>query len=249
VADETPSTARMIDFWLGGAHHLPVDVAAARAFEGLFGDAATEFRALRAFLGRAVADLEGRGIAQFLVVGAGIPTQGNVHEVAPQARVLYTDIDPAVVGIGQEVLASNPRAAYTTGDASDLGSIDTAVLRDTLPGFDTSPVGIVFLGLAAFLDDDLLASTLGKLHGATVPGSVLAFDFDSDRLSRHPEALAFMGPQFHMRTPEQFRPLLGPWTPSEAGIRPVATWPDAAEPADDDTDRAIPAFYGGIALH
>ncbi|MFI7433776.1 hypothetical protein [Micromonospora haikouensis] len=29
-----PSTARMIDSWLGGEHHLPVDVAAARAFEG-----------------------------------------------------------------------------------------------------------------------------------------------------------------------------------------------------------------------
>jgi hypothetical protein len=62
--DVAPSTARMIDFWLGGTHHLPVDVAAARAFEGLHGDAASEFRALRAFLARAVGDLESRGITQ-----------------------------------------------------------------------------------------------------------------------------------------------------------------------------------------
>jgi hypothetical protein len=242
--DVAPSTARMIDFWLGGTHHLEVDVAAARAFEGLFGDAAAEFRALRAFLGRAVADLEARGIAQFLVVGAGIPTQGNVHEVAPQARVLYTDLDPVTVGIGQEVLAGNPRAGYTAGDATDLATIDTPVLRETLPGWDTSPVGVVFLGLAAFLPDDALAGTLEKLHAATVPGSVLAFDFDSDLLAGHPAALEFMGPQFHMRTPEQFAPLLGPWQVTDAGIQPVGTWPGPAS-----GDGTTPAFYGGVALH
>jgi hypothetical protein len=234
----------MIDFWLGGTHHLPVDVAAARAFESLYGDAAGEFRALRAFLARVVADLEDRGITQFLVVGAGIPTQGNVHEVAPTARVLYTDIDPVTVELGQQILAGNPRAAYTGGDATDVSTIDTAVLRDVLPGWGQSPTGVVFLGLAAFLDDGVLAATLGNLHAATVPGSALAFDFDSDALAAYPEALAFMGPAFQMRRPEDFAPLLGPWRLTDAGIAPVATWPDAAA-----AGAPAAAFYGGVALH
>ena len=102
----------MIDFWLGGTHHLPVDIAAARAFEALYRDAAGEFRALRAFLARAVGDLEGRGITQFLVVGAGVPTQGNVHEVVPAARVLHTDVDPVTVGLGEQILAGNPRGLH-----------------------------------------------------------------------------------------------------------------------------------------
>ncbi|QOC91828.1 SAM-dependent methyltransferase [Micromonospora craniellae] len=32
VEPDQPSTARMIDFWLGGEHHYPVDVAAAHTF-------------------------------------------------------------------------------------------------------------------------------------------------------------------------------------------------------------------------
>jgi O-methyltransferase involved in polyketide biosynthesis len=244
TAEPAPSTARMIDFWLGGTHHLPVDVAAARAFESLYGDAASEFRALRAFLARAVADLEGRGLAQFLVVGAGIPTRGNVHEVAPRARVLYTDVDPVTVELGQQILAGHPRAAYAFGDATDLATVDERVLRDVLPGWGASPVGVVFLGLAAFLADDVLAAALERLHAACAPGSALAFDFDSDTLTAHPEALAFMGPAFRMRTPERFAPLLGPWRLTAAGIAPVATWPRPAPPGD-----ATPAFYGGVAEH
>ena len=35
-APDLPSTARMIDCWLSGEHHHPVDIAAAHAFEGVF---------------------------------------------------------------------------------------------------------------------------------------------------------------------------------------------------------------------
>ncbi|MGC5051752.1 SAM-dependent methyltransferase [Micromonospora sp. DT48] len=82
VEPEQPSTARMIDFWLGGAHHHPVDVAAAHAFEQAYGPCAPVFRELRAFLGRAVRAIAATGVDGFLVFGAGVPTMGNVHEVA-----------------------------------------------------------------------------------------------------------------------------------------------------------------------
>ena len=235
----TPSTARMIDHWLGGRHHFPVDVAAARAFEGLYGPAAAEFRALRGFLARAVTTLHDAGLRQFLVVGAGVPTQGNVHEVVPDARVLYTDVDPVTVQLGREVLAGHPRAAYTAGDATDLATIDPAVLAEVLPDWGRSPAGVVFLGLAAFLADDVLAAALGALHAAVPPGSGLAVDFDGDALAAHPEALAFMGPAFHMRTPEGFAPLLGPWRLTAAGLQPVGSWPAGG---------GTGAFYGGVAF-
>jgi hypothetical protein len=45
------------------------------------------------------------GIRQFLDIGSGIPTQGNVHEVAqqadPAARVAYADIDPVAIAPSQ----------------------------------------------------------------------------------------------------------------------------------------------------
>jgi hypothetical protein len=238
---DTPSTARMIDYWLGGTDHYDIDVAAAQAFESAYGPCAHEFRALRGFLARSVQYLHERGLEEFLVIGAGVPTLGNVHEVLSTARVLYTDIDPVTVEAGQRILAGNAQATYALGDATDLQTIDPTVLHSTLPSWGIGPVGVVFLGLAAFLDDEQLARALDDLYQATAPGSSLAFDFDSDVLAGNPEALAMMGPQFHMRRPEEFAGLLGRWQLTDEGIAVVADWP---KPSPSDT---VAAFFGGVA--
>ncbi|ATO13069.1 hypothetical protein CO540_03835 [Micromonospora sp. WMMA2032] len=239
---ERPSTARMIDHWLGGRHHRPVDVAAAAAFEAAYGPCAAIFRSLRDFLGRAVRAVAADGVDGFLVFGAGVPTCGNVHEVAPDATVLYTDVDPETVRLGQRLLAGSDRAGYGYGDAADIGTVDPAQLHRFVPGWGRRPVGVVFLGLVAFLDDDTLARTLDELYAAAAPGSWLAIDFDSEELAGHPEALAMMGPEFRMRAPEEFAPLLGRWRPSADGIVPVARWRPVGEP------EPVPdAFYGALA--
>ena len=191
--------------------------------------------------------LRERGLTEFLVFGAGVPTQGNVHEVAQATGVLYTDIDPVTIELGQRILAGDPAAAYTFGNATDLTTIDDATLRRTLPGWGSRPVGIVFLGLAAFLDDDQLARALDDLYQATAPGSLLAFDFDSEALADHPEALAMMGPQFRMRRPHEFAALLGRWELTVEGISAVADWPDS--PSSGGGEGSVAAFYGGVAAH
>ena len=71
----------------------------------------TQVRAQRAFLGRAVRWLVAEaGVGQFLDIGTGIPTTGNVHEVAqeldPAARVLYVDNDPIVLAHARALLTS-----------------------------------------------------------------------------------------------------------------------------------------------
>ncbi|WP_432050961.1 SAM-dependent methyltransferase [Verrucosispora sp. NA02020] len=243
VEPDQPSTARMIDFWLGGEHHHPVDVAAARAFEQAYGPCAPVFRALRAFLGRSVRAIAATGVDGFLVFGAGVPTMGNVHEAAPDATVLYTDVDPVTIRSGQQILAGSDRAGYGFGDATDVGTIDPALLHRFLPGWGRRPVGVVFLGLAAFLDDETLARTLDELYAAAAPGSHLAIDFDTEELAGHPEALAMMGPAFRMRAPAAFGPLLGRWTPTEDGIVPVTQWRPQGPP------EAVPdAFHGAVAV-
>ncbi|GAA2191621.1 SAM-dependent methyltransferase [Micromonospora lupini] len=239
---DEPSTARMIDFWLGGEHHFDVDVAAAGAFEQAYGPCAPVFRELRAFLGRAVRAIVEQGVDGFLVFGAGVPTRGNVHEVAAEATVLYTDVDPVTVRLGQRILADSDRAGYGYGDATDIGTIDPAQLHRFVPGWGRRPVGVVFLGLAAFLDDATLTRTLDELYAAAAPGSLLAVDFDTEELAAHPQALAMMGPAFRMRPPAAFAPLLGRWTPTSDGIVPVQRWRPAGAPAE------VPdAFHGVLA--
>ncbi|MGW5579247.1 SAM-dependent methyltransferase [Micromonospora chokoriensis] len=240
---DQPSTARMIDFWLGGEHHFPVDVAAASAFEQAYGPCAPVFRELRAFLGRAVRAMAEQGVDGFLVFGAGVPTRGNVHEVVTDATVLYTDVDPVTIRLGQSILADNDRAGYGFGDATDIGTIDPAQMHRFVPGWGRRPVGVVFLGLAAFLDDETLTRTLDELYAAAAPGSLLAVDFDTEELAGYPQALAMMGPQFRMRPPEAFTPLLGRWAPTADGIVPVTAWRREGPPAQ------VPdAFHGVLAV-
>jgi O-methyltransferase involved in polyketide biosynthesis len=243
VEPQSPSTARMIDYWLGGVDHHPVDVAAAQAFESAYGPCAAIFRSLRTFSGRAVRHVAGDGIDQFLVFGAGIPTRANVHETAPAARVLYTDADPQIVAAGRRLLAGLETVDYVLGDVTDLDSIDGAALRRVLPEREDRPLGLVFLGLAAFLDDASLTKVFRAMYDAVPVGSRLLFDFDATELADHPQALAMMGPAFHMREPALFADLLGPWSPTAEGIVPVARW----QP-DGEIEDVPDAFWGGVAV-
>ncbi|NUR69370.1 MAG: hypothetical protein HOU81_00975 [Hamadaea sp.] len=238
VQPSAPSTARMIDFWLGGYDHFPVDIAAAEAFEQAYGPCAAIFRSLRAFLGRTVRFVADQGITDFVVFGAGIPSQGNVHQIAPEATVLYTDADPKIVAHGSALLAMTDNAHYIEADATALSGFDPSAY---LPGWGSRPVGVIFLGLAAFLDDEQLSSALRQLYAAVEPGSFLVVDFDGLELTAYPEALAMMGPGFHMRDPAEFERLLGDWRVD--GIVPVAQWHPEGEP------EPVPdAFWGGVAV-
>ena len=87
-------------------------------------------RSNRAFLRRVVRYLAGEtGITQFLDIGSGLPSQGNVHEIArevnPAARVLYVDNDPVVLAHGQAALAPGSSSRAGAGDRATLELTDT----------------------------------------------------------------------------------------------------------------------------
>ncbi len=79
-----PSVARVYDFYLGGSHNFESDRSSADARE-VYPALPAVVRQNRAFLRRAVPPRRG-GVDQFLDLGSGIPTVGNVHEVAQAAR-------------------------------------------------------------------------------------------------------------------------------------------------------------------
>ncbi|MGH8833919.1 MAG: SAM-dependent methyltransferase, partial [Actinomycetes bacterium] len=97
-----PHSARVYDYWLGGKTNFAVDRAMAEAVEKAIPTIATMARENRKFMGRAVRYLAAEvGLRQFLDIGTGIPSVGNVHEiaqqVAPESRVVYVDNDPIVL--------------------------------------------------------------------------------------------------------------------------------------------------------
>jgi hypothetical protein len=124
---DTPSVARMYDFFLGGEDNFAVDRRAAEEVSRALPGVADVARSNREFLRRAVRFAAERGVDQFLDLGAGLPTQGNVHEIArsvhPGARVIYVDHDPVVTSHARALLTGYGNADVVDADLRDPGAV------------------------------------------------------------------------------------------------------------------------------
>jgi SAM-dependent methyltransferase len=178
------NTARVYDYWLGGSHNFLADQDAGRAIAAVEPCMGAIARANRAFLGRAVRYVAGTGIRQFLDVGSGIPTQGNVHEIAgqaaPGARVVYADIDPVAIAHSKAILAGNPDAAIIEGDLRRPGRILADPVTRRLIDFG-QPAGLVLMVVLHFIADaEDPWRIVAELRDALAPGSYLILGHATD---------------------------------------------------------------------
>jgi hypothetical protein len=180
---DRPNVARMWDYYLGGAHNFAIDRQAAEQIIRLYPDMPLVAQVTRAFLGRAVRFMLEQGVDQFLDIGAGIPTAGNVHEIAqrftPTARVAYVDNDPVAVAHGQAILRGSPSAVAVRADARRpeeiVGHPDVRRLLDW-----QRPIAVLTIAMFHFIPDDAEAfSIVHVLHDAVPPGSYLALSHAS----------------------------------------------------------------------
>ncbi len=175
-ADKPATAARIYDCILGGVHNFPADREVARKVIAELPFIPAGARANRAFLRRAVRYLAAEGIDQFLDIGSGIPTQGNVHEVAQQvcatARVVYVDIDPMAVAESLDMLGGNKLATAVHGDLRDpLAILAHPEVRRLL---DLSrPVGLLLIAVLHFVHDAQAYDVVAQLLRALAPGSYL----------------------------------------------------------------------------
>jgi hypothetical protein len=169
----------MYDYFLGGSHNFAADRELAEQALSVFPDAPYVVRANRAFLRRAVTMLCGLGIDQFLDLGSGIPTVGNVHEVAhaanPAARIVYVDSDPVAAAHSAALLADEPLVHVLRADLRD----PELVLREVAEAdgqLDLSrPVAVLLVSVLPFIPDtDDPAGIVAAYRDGTVPGSYLA---------------------------------------------------------------------------
>jgi hypothetical protein len=115
-----PSVARVYDYYLGGSHNFESDREFAQDALRAFPELPAILRDGRDLLRRMVRFLCAEEIDQFLDLGSGIPTEGNVHEIAaganPRVRVVYVDHDPVAVTHSRELLAGLDRANVIAAD-------------------------------------------------------------------------------------------------------------------------------------
>ncbi|GAA5190992.1 SAM-dependent methyltransferase [Rugosimonospora acidiphila] len=169
-----PSPARIYDYHLGGAHNYAVDRRAAERVTAIMPELPLIIRANRAFLHRAVRSLVDAGIRQFLDLGSGIPTVGNVHQVAaPGSRVVYVDVDSVAVAHAQSLLAGHDDAGVVRADLRDVPSVLGAPEVRRLIDF-ARPVGVLMVAVLHFVPDrDDPAGIVAAYRDAVAPGSYL----------------------------------------------------------------------------
>lgn len=172
-----PSVSRIYDYYLGGSHNFEVDREAARKAMEFIPGLPKVMQANRAFMRRAVRFALDEGITQFLDIGSGIPTFGNVHEVAQsgaaEARVVYVDHDPVAVAHSRAVLDGNERAGVLAADLRKPQDILTSAEVGSLLDLD-QPVALLLVAVLHFLEDsDDPRAAVAELRDALAPGSLL----------------------------------------------------------------------------
>jgi O-methyltransferase involved in polyketide biosynthesis len=173
-----PNVARIYDYLLGGKDNYSADREAAMELVRLVPGAIAACHNNRRFLQRAVRFLANEvGVRQFIDIGAGLPTRGNVHEVAqesvPDARVLYVDYDPVVVSHAQALLATNRTVVAINRDLRQPDQIINHPALQALMDF-TRPVAILLVAVLHFIaDEDGPYGIVDRLKESMPPGSYL----------------------------------------------------------------------------
>ncbi|HEY9475926.1 MAG TPA: SAM-dependent methyltransferase [Mycobacteriales bacterium] len=248
-----PSMARMYDYALGGSHNFAVDREAAEKVLAANPDGRLGMFANRAFLRRAVRFMVGAGITQFLDIGSGIPTAGNVHEVAqdanPDCRVVYVDVDPVAVLHGRRMLADNGRVTAIHSDIRDperiLANPDLLDLLDL-----NRPVGLLMLCVLHFVPDDQdPAGLVARYRDRLAPGSYLTISHvtGDDPSDTHQEAMKTYSQvmtKVNLRSRDQVAAMFDGFDLVDPGLVWIPRWrPDPGEDAS-----ATLYYYSGVGI-
>ncbi len=231
VDTKRANVARVYDYLLGGTHNFAADQAVGRMITAVEPNARAIGRANRAFLRRAVRFLAASGIRQFLDVGSGIPTEGNVHEVAereaPGSRVVYADIDPVAIAHSTALLAGKSSAVIVEGD---LREPEKLLADDRVGGLIdfSQPTGLLLVAVLHFITDaEHPERIVATLRDALAPGSYLVLSHgtteDRPQVARAAEKVydqAVAAP-LRMRSRAELLPLFEGFEIVEPGLVPM----------------------------
>jgi len=249
IDPQIPSSARMYDYVLGGFNNFEVDRKLADWVQETMPEVAQGARDNRAFLRRLVSFLvREAGVDQFLDLGSGIPTAGNVHEIAqrlhPGARVVYVDVDPVAVSASRRLLADNPDATAIRANLTDVDAVladpEVAALLDF-----TRPIAVLLVSVLHFVPESANpAAAIARLREAVAPGSYLAIShFTDEGREGDAQRIVAMSRQTPTTTTPRSRAQIGAlfdrFTLLAPGVVDVSQW------RPEEVGRDSPAAFSG----
>jgi hypothetical protein len=249
-----PSTARMYDYVLGGGHNLEAD----RLLVDKMLEVQPEIRRFaimnRSFLRRAVLFMMEAGIRQFLDLGSGIPTVGNVHEIAqeadPESRIVYVDVEPVAVAHSRMILDGNDRAVMVHADITEPDMVLFDPETQRVLDFD-QPIGLLAVTVGHHIAPEQdPVGVFGRYGHAVVPGSYLAVthassDFSTDRQKETNKLVRQSHISISLRTRAEILELFKGFELVAPGLVSTSQWhPDRQE--DAAADPAEDGMYAGV---
>jgi SAM-dependent methyltransferase len=252
---DRPNAARIYDYFLGGACNFEHDRAFADKFLKVMPEAELAARRNRAFLRRAVRFCVERGIRQFLDIGSGIPTVGNVHEIAqgmvPECRILYVDNEPVAVAHSELMLEDNERTAVLQADLCDPDTVLGSQSAQRLLNFE-EPLGLLTVAVLHFVPDEAdPRSAIARYLSVLTPGSYFVLSHGTnDGLDDTPVE----ADQTYQRTTtpgvarnrDEILDLMAGTELIEPGIVWTPLWrPDSPDDVDDHPERSL--VYAAVA--
>lgn len=258
IDPNTPSVARVYDFYLGGENYYPSDTALADHLDGIVPGIRGLAINNRRYLIRVASTLaRDYGIRQFIDNGTGLPTQNNVHQVvqriAPDSRVVYVEKDPVVLAHNREheLTPKDGSAAFVQADIRDVETIFSDAATRRLINLD-EPVAVLYISvLHCIPDKDRPAELVRDVMSRMAPGSFLAI---SHLVSDLPEirwritglmAESTGGDWGQVRTADDIAGYFRGLEPVPPGIGEVTRWrPDDTPPVEQTQDLWE---WGGVA--
>jgi O-methyltransferase involved in polyketide biosynthesis len=172
-----PSIARVYDYMIGGKQHFAIDREVSKALFRAVPEVPQLGRCARTTMLRSVRWLVAEaGIDQVVDLGSGLPTAGNVHEIAlecnPDTRVVYVDNDAIVLAHARALLANHEHVTVIQADIRDVDDVfaNPGLLR--LIDLDR-PFAVVAAGILHHLSDEAARATTKALRAKLSPGSYL----------------------------------------------------------------------------
>lgn len=244
----------MYDYYLGGKDNYEVDRVAVEEMHRVIPELFQTARENRTFLGRAVRYVAGEGICQFIDLGTGLPTQGNVHEIAQQvsdrSRVVYVDEDPVVAAHGRALLAEDGSTAIIEQDLRDpdtiLGHPDFQRLIDL-----NEPVAVLFVAVLHFISDAAQAKAIiQRFREVMAPGSYLVIAHGTRAagtaaVSKMTETYDSATEQVTLRDPEEIEAFFDGFDLVEPGAVHLPWWHPEIEPRPEPNPTRW--HFGGVA--
>lgn len=225
---DTPNSARIYNYMLGGSHNFPADRAAADYMSSLVPSTAKWVRMLRDFLQQAAQQLRAEGFTHFVDFASGLPTDDHIHHVVPDAKVVYSDVDAYTLEQAQQLVGGRPNVLYLNHDVRDARSLlESQPVQAFLGGERRVALGLN--GITVFLSPGEMRKLFHDLYDWAAPGSKLYITYETKdpalmtpRMEQMIDMFRQVGSPFWMYSLEESIAMSQPWQLPPRGLVPIS---------------------------